>query len=156
MTRDLDEFDRRILAVLQKDNKTALRAIGERVHLSAASVQRRIARMERAGTIAANVAVVDPAHVGRELTIVVEVEVESERPDLIGKTRKALAAAAEVQQCYYVTGDVDFVLIVSVATMAEYEAFTQRVLIGSGNIKRFRTLVAMERTKVGLAVPLRR
>lgn len=153
MASDLDEFDRRILAVLQKDNRTPLRAIGELVHLSAAAVQRRIARMEREGTITANVAVVDPARLGRGLTLVVEVEVESERPDVIGNTRAALAAAPEVQQCYYVTGEVDFVLVVCVAAMADYDAFTQRVLIGGGNVRRFRTLVAMDRIKVGLAVP---
>ncbi len=75
----LDRFDLAILAILQKDNTTPQRAIGEAVALSAPAVQRRIKRMEESGVIRANVALVDPAAVGQPLTIFVEVQLESER-----------------------------------------------------------------------------
>lgn len=151
---NLDEFDLKILAILQRDNATPQREIGEAVNLSAPAVQRRIKRMEEAGVIAANVAVVDPDKVGRPITVIVEVEVESERVDLLDAAKAGFAAAVEVQQCYYVTGEADFVLIVTVATMAEYEALTRRLFFANPNIRRFRTLVAMDRVKAGLAVPL--
>lgn len=64
------------------------------------------------------------------------------------------AAAPEVQQCYYVTGDADFMLVIVVPTMADYEALTRRLFFDGGNVKRFRTLVVMDRVKVGLGVPL--
>ena len=67
----LDSFDRAILDILQRDNTTPQRAIGEAVNLSAPAVQRRIRRMEEEGVIQANVAVVDPHKVGRPLTIIV-------------------------------------------------------------------------------------
>ena len=56
-----------------------------------------------------------------------------------------------MQQCYYVTGDADFVLVVVVPDMAHYEALTQRLFFGNNNVKRFKTSVAMDRVKVGLA-----
>jgi Lrp/AsnC family leucine-responsive transcriptional regulator len=150
----LDSFDRAILDILQRDNTTPQRAIGEAVNLSAPAVQRRIRRMEEEGVIQANVAVVDPHKVGRPLTIVVSVELESERIDLIDATKKSFAAAPQIQQCYYVTGDADFMLVITVATMADYEEFTRRVFFGDNNIKRFRTFVAMDRVKTGSSVPL--
>lgn len=153
MIEPLDDFDRRILTLVQRNNKMPLREIGERVHMSAASVQRRIARMEREGVIAANVAVVDPASLDREVTVVVEVEVENERSDLLGKVRDLLAAAPEVQQCYYVTGDTDFVLVVTAKSVAEYNAFMNRMQLECANIKRYRSLIVMDRVKVGLDVP---
>ncbi|RYE30548.1 MAG: AsnC family transcriptional regulator, partial [Hyphomicrobiales bacterium] len=52
----LDAFDRAILAILQQDNTTPQRVVGERVNLSAPAVQRRIRRMEADGVIRANVA----------------------------------------------------------------------------------------------------
>ena len=150
----LDSFDLAILAILQQDNTTPQRHIGDAVSLSAPAVQRRIKRMEASGAIAANVAVVNPASVGQAITILVEVQVESERIDLIDAIKASFAASPNVQQCYYVTGDADFVLLVTVPTMADYEALTRRLFFDNTNIKRFRSLVVLDRVKVGLAVPL--
>lgn len=150
----LDGFDLRILEILQNDNKTSQRAIGDLVNLSAPAVQRRIKSMEGAGVITANVAVVDPSSVGQAITIVVEVNVESERIDLLDATKARFAAAPEVQQCYYVTGESDFILVVTVASMSHYESLTRRIFFGNDNIKRFRTLVVMDRVKVTLGVPI--
>ena len=151
---ELDGFDLRILDILQNDNTTPQREIGERVSLSAPAVQRRIKRMQETGVISANVAVIDPPRVGQAITIVVEVRVESERIDLLDATKARFAAAPEVQQCYYVTGDEDFVLIVTVASMAHYEALMRRLFFDNTNVKRFRTLVVMDRIKSTLKVPL--
>jgi len=151
---ELDAFDRAILRILQVDNALPQRTIGERVNLSAPAVQRRIRRMEASGVIRANVAVVDPAAVGRPLTIFVEVELASERTEQIDAVKRRFAAAPEVQQCYYVTGEADFVLLVTVESMAEYEALTRRLFFEDENVKRFRTFVAMDRVKSGLELPV--
>lgn len=150
----LDSFDLAILAILQQDNTTPQRIIGERVNLSAAAVHRRIRRMTAERVIVGNAASLDPARVGLPITIVVEVHIESERLDLFDAARTIFSNAPEVQQCYYVTGDADFILVVVVASMAEYEALTRRLFFENHNVKRFRTLVVMDRIKVGLAVPL--
>ncbi|MFG1420750.1 Lrp/AsnC family transcriptional regulator [Roseixanthobacter liquoris] len=153
---DLDAFDLAILTILQKDNTTPQRTIGERVNLSAAAVQRRIKRMRESGVIADDVTILNPARVGQPLTLVVEVVVESERIDLVDAAKANFVRCPEVQQCYYVTGDADFVLIVTVPTMADYEDLTRRLFFENSNIKRFRTLVVMDRVKAGLTVPLER
>ncbi|MGO4667421.1 Lrp/AsnC family transcriptional regulator [Bosea sp. 2RAB26] len=150
----LDSFDLAILRILQRDNTTPQRVIGEAVNLSAPAVQRRIKRMEETGVIQANVALVDPARLGQAITIFVEVELESERADLIDAAKQEFTAAPEVQQCYYVTGEADFVLVILVPSMAAYEALTRRLFFGNNNVRKFRTFVAMDRVKVGLAVPL--
>lgn len=150
----LDAFDRAILRILQQDNTTPQRLIGEQVNLSAAAVNRRIRRMQDEGVITGNAAILDPALVGRPITIVVEVNVESEQLDLLDATKQSFLADAEVQQCYYVTGDADFVLVVTVASMGDYEALTRRLFFGNRNVRRFRSLVVMDRIKAALAVPV--
>jgi DNA-binding Lrp family transcriptional regulator len=104
--------------------------------------------------IQANTAQLDPARLGRAITLIVEISVESERLDLLDATRARLAAAPEIQQCYYVTGESDFVLIVTVATMAEYQALTRRLFFADGNVKSFRTQVVMDRIKTGTRIPV--
>ena len=150
----LDAFDRRILEILQRDNTTPQRTIGEAVNLSAPSVQRRIKRMTEEGVIKANIAVLDPAAVGQAITIFVEIEVISETAEQIEAAKREFAASPEIQQCYYVTGEADFVLVIVVPSMADYEALTRRLFFGNNNVKRFRTFVAMDRIKVGLSVPV--
>jgi DNA-binding Lrp family transcriptional regulator len=153
-SNELDRFDLAILEILQRDNSVPQREIGAAVNLSAAAVQRRIQRMRESGVIVGNVAIIDPAKLGRAITILTEVVVESERIDLIESVRASLVASPEVQQCYYVTGEADFVVIFTVATMNEYEALTRRLFFMNHNVKRFRTLVVMDRAKVGLHVPI--
>lgn len=150
----LDEFDRAILRILQKDNTVPQREIGLAVNLSAPAVQRRIRRMEAAGVIRANAALVDPTKVGRPLTIIVEVAMDSEKLELLDAAKRTFAATPAVQQCYYVTGDADFVLVVTVPTMADYETLTRGLFSGNHNVRRFRTLVVMDRVKAIMDVPV--
>ncbi|GGX54465.1 hypothetical protein GCM10007385_23390 [Tateyamaria omphalii] len=103
--------------------------------------------MEKAGIIAAQTAQIDPKKVGLPLTIVVEVELRSETAGRIDDIKRSFLDAPEVQQCYYVTGVVDFVLIVIVGDMSEYEDLTQRLFFPNDNIRKFHTFVAMDRTK---------
>ena len=151
---ELDDFDWAILALLQQNNTIPQRSIGEAVHLSAASVQRRIRRLETSGIIQANQAVLNPDRVGQPLTLLVEITIESEQAALVDAAKASFAAAPEVQQCYYVTGEADFVLVVTTASMQAYEALTRRLFFDNPNVKRFRTLVVMDRVKVSLTVPL--
>ncbi len=110
--------------------------------------------MEATGTIVANVAIVDPSSVRREITVFVEVEMDSELGHMHDQAKRAFSEAPEVQQCYYVTGEVDFILIITVGTMSDYEALSRQLFFGNNNVKRFRSFIAMDRVKTGLSVPV--
>ncbi|MEP2639547.1 Lrp/AsnC family transcriptional regulator [Roseobacter sp.] len=150
----LDPFDLAILRILQKDNTVPQRVIGERVNLSAPSVQRRIKRLEASGIIAAQTATLDPAGFGPALTIVVQIELNVETGGAIDVVKQSFIDAPEIQQCYYVTGEADFVLIILVQDMSEYEALTQRLFFSNETIKKFKTFVTMDRTKVSLGIDI--
>ena len=148
----LDAFDLAILRILQRDNTTPQRAIGEAVNLSAPSVQRRIRRMEADGIIKQNVAVIAQDKVNLPLTIFVQVELVSETPDDIDRMKARFRDAPEVQQCFYVTGEADFMLVVVVDSMAAYEDFTRRAFFQDRNVRKFRTYVSMDAVKTGTAL----
>ena len=150
----LDDIDRAILRVLQRNARLTVEALGDLVGTSRASAQRRVQALRKSGAIATEIAVIDPRVVGAQMTFVVEVELERERVDLLDEFRRSMAALAEVQQCYYVTGHTDFVLIVVTDDMASYERFSRQVFTENPNIRRFHTNVVVDRVKVGLAVPV--
>lgn len=153
-TPDLDELDIAILACLQADARTIAETIGAKVGLSAAAVQRRIKRLRETGVIEREVAVLSPAALGLGMTFVVTVEMERENLAVLDAFRRQVLADDAVQQCYYVTGSADFVLIVTCSDMAAFEAFTRRMFFDNPNVRHFTTSVAMDRVKVGLALPL--
>ncbi len=151
---DLDKLDYEILRRLQDDSRTIAETIGAEVGLSAAAVQRRIKRLRHAGVISREVAVIDPPSVGVHMTFIVMVEMERERLEVLDAFRKQVLADSAVQQCYYVTGSADFILVVQCRDMGEFEAFTRRMFFDNGEVRHFTTSVAMDRVKVGLTVPL--
>ncbi|HRB71688.1 Lrp/AsnC family transcriptional regulator [Flavobacterium sp. WV_118_3] len=151
---NLDKFDLAILKVLQKDNLTPQRAIGENIGLSAAAVQRRIKRMRETGVISADITVVNREKVGRMITLFVAVKMESEKIELIDQTKNSFWSVPEVQQCYYVTGETDFILVIVTPSMHDYEKLTRRLFFSNPNIKSFSTSVALDIVKEGLEIPL--
>ncbi|KWK88816.1 AsnC family transcriptional regulator [Burkholderia ubonensis] len=154
MTTPLDAFDRKLLMEVQRDAQTPQNELGARVNLSSAAVNRRLRRLAEDGVIERYTAVVAPEKVGYALTIVVNVEMEREQIDQIDAMKRTFERCPQVQQCYYVTGEWDFVLILTVRDMDQYNALTRQLFFSNNNVKRFKTLVSMGRVKVGLDVPV--
>lgn len=151
---ELDSFDLAILRLLQDDNRLTSEAIGTQVGLSPTACQRRMKRLRAEGAIAKDCAVVSPELVGGRMTLIVTIVLERGRADIVDAFKRQVQAVPEIQQCYYVTGEHDFVLIVTARDIAEYERLTRRVFYGNPNIQKFNTIVAMERVKTSLAIPL--
>ena len=90
----------------------------------------------------------------RPLTIVVEVTSENERLDLLDEMKRRFMSCPQVQQCYYVTGETDFILIMNASDMDEYTFLTRQLFFEGGNVKSFRTCVSMEKVKTYGPIPL--
>ncbi|MDD1792828.1 Lrp/AsnC family transcriptional regulator [Enterovibrio makurazakiensis] len=150
----IDNFDRKILNIVQASNRATSDYIADQVGLSPAAVQRRLKRMREHKVIRSDVSVVDPKALGYAMTFVVQVTLERERVDLMHNFKKEMKANRSVQQCYYVTGSSDFILIVTAADMAGYDTFTREAFFDNANIKSFQTNVVMDPVKVGLSVPI--
>ncbi|VFR79631.1 Transcriptional regulator, AsnC family [plant metagenome] len=149
----VDNFDLALLQALQEDSDVPLRTLAERVNLSTASVQRRIQRLKKDGYVQATTAVLDPEKLGQVITLMVEVHADrTQSADLAAM--KAQFSGPEIQQCYYVTGDADFLLVLTVSSMTVFQALAQRLFHDNPNVKWFRTIVALERVKATLQVPL--
>jgi len=143
----LDDLDRRILKVLQRDNQISMSNLAEEVSSTTPTCVRRVKRLRKQGAILADVSVINPRLAGSRMTMIVQVEVERERPDLIEGFKRLILSCDEVSESYYVTGDVDFVLIVQVRDMEHYEKFIDKVFYSSKNVKQFKTFITIRRVK---------
>ncbi len=152
--RGMDRFDALILEALQQDARLTAEALSSHVGLSPDACRKRLARLRTSGVIEAEIAVLDPARVGRGLVLIVEVTLEQERKADLDRFKTRMRSAPEVMQCYYVTGNADFVLIVSVRDMTDFEAFTEEHFFAEENVLRFRTSAVMDRVKTSFAIPI--
>jgi len=150
----LDELDRKILAHYQRDTRISVEKLGAEVGLSAAAVHRRLKRLRDDGVIEAEIAVIAPAAVGLPLTCIVEIDLDREGTSELDGFAERMRGCPAVQQCFYVTGQFDFIAIVVVADMAAYDAFTRAYLLADANVKSFTTHVAFSRIKTGLALAI--
>lgn len=151
---ELDRADLALLNAVQKNNRLSSEELAKRVNLSATACQRRLKRLRDQGVIEADVSIVSPKAVGRRVTVVVLVSLERERADIIDRFKTAIRTTREVMIGYYVTGDADFLLIVTAKDMEDYEQFTRRFFYENTDIKGFKTMVVMDRVKAGFAFPI--
>ena len=150
----IDAFDLKILQIIQENNKITSEVLAKEVGLSSSACQRRINSKRKAGIIQKDVSIIDRNLIGRKITIVVQVLSDKEGIEYDDEFKKTMLKAPEVMQCYYVTGDYDYVLIATFKDMEEYEIFTKKYFLNNSNIKRFSSMVVMNRVKENLSVPL--
>jgi Lrp/AsnC family leucine-responsive transcriptional regulator len=151
---ELDAIDRRILKVLQKDNRLTNLELAARVRLSPPTCLRRVRRLRDEKVIVADIALLDPQLVGKNLFAFVEVVLERQSEALQTAFEKRMERAEEVMQCYMVSGHTDFMVVVQVADMDDYHRFVRRTFTNDANIRNFRTLFAMNRTKFRTEIKL--
>jgi Lrp/AsnC family leucine-responsive transcriptional regulator len=152
----LDRIDRKILTLFQSDTRRIAAEIGEKVGLSPAAVQRRLKRLRETRVIQKEIALLDPAIAGAPITCIVTVAmVAGATPrQQIDSFKRDMQKLVQVQQCYHVTGTMDFVLIITAAGMEDYAKFARAWFESNAAVARFDTHVVLERVKVGLEVPL--
>jgi len=151
--RAIDSFDLAILRMLQTDNKTPQRVIAEAVGLSAPAVQRRIAQLESSGVIEANTAVIAPESVGQGVTAIVEARLRDDRSAVMDRSKRYFASVPEIQQCYFVNGGVSFIIVMVARSLTEFESLIRKHFADYEDVKTYRTLIVLDRVKVGLGLP---
>lgn len=151
----LDRIDRHILSILQRDCSPTNLALAEEVGLSPPACLKRVKRLTESGLIARRVALLAPEKLGQWLHVVVEVQMERDRKDLYAAFLRRVQAAREVKQCYQVTGEADFVLIVVVPDMDAYDHFCDAVLYADSNLRKFRTMISRFRNKFDTSFDVR-
>lgn len=149
----MDEIDRKLLQLLQDDATLSIAQLAERVGLSATPCWKRIQKLEAKGIIARRVALVDPEKVGVGMAVFVEVEAGAHTPEWLERFSAGVAAMPEVMALYRMAGDIDYLLQVAIADMAEFDGFYKR-LIAIAPMKNVNSRFAMERIKYSTAFPL--
>ncbi|MEM1117083.1 MAG: Lrp/AsnC family transcriptional regulator [Bacteroidota bacterium] len=148
----LDDLDRALLRLVQRDNLRTHADLGAEIGLSASSVRRRLHALRKRGVIRADVSIVEPEATGIQAIVLVSFKTESLASDDAFRAR--MREAPEVTQCYAISGDMDYVLVVHAADLPSYEAWGKRVLMADAAIRRYDTYLVWSRIAFDTAIPV--
>ncbi|MGR3806610.1 Lrp/AsnC family transcriptional regulator [Pasteurella testudinis] len=151
---ELDKLDRQILNLLQSDATLPLKTVAEQVGSSVATCQRRIQQLQQQGVITKQVALVNPAAVGRSLSVFVTVVMEKQNTALQDAFLRSMKQEPDVMSCYEISGDYDYMLLVHARDMADYHHFTRRALTAENNVRDFKSQFVMNFNKVETKIML--
>lgn len=149
----LDEVDRKILSLLQRDASLSLDQIAERVGASKTPVWNRIRKLREAGVIRRQVAILDPEALGLEACFFVLIRTSEHDRDWAARFLKALRDRPEVIEAHRLAGDIDYILKVQVRNARAYDRFYQS-LISEVKIHNVTALLSMEEIKSSSALPI--
>jgi len=152
----MDEYDLRILKLVQSNSRMGAEKIAETVGLSTSAVQRRLKRLRDSRIIEREIAVLSPEGLGRKLIAIVEIVMQRDRPlsSPQEEFKRLMIETPEIMQCYHVTGEIDFIVILTATDMEEYETLTRKLFVDNAAVRGYKTHIVMKRVKFGLEVPI--
>jgi len=150
----MDNLDRKILRIVQRNCQLKAEAIAEEVGLSASAVQRRLRQLRQDRVITSEIAVVDMKQIGGGMTFIAGLEIERENYDALQRLRLWAGQDDSIQQLFYVTGSVDLIAIITARDVAEYDEIAARIMRENSQIRRINTNVVLKSIKSGLFVPV--
>ena len=130
----LDTTDTNILRILQKDAKKTAKEIAQKLNLTSSPIYERIRRLEKIGYIKKYVAILDKKLINRSVTTICQVSMRYHNEEFIEKFEKQIQNLEEVQECYHMAGQVDFILKINTEDLEAYHNFVKYKLSKIENI----------------------
>jgi DNA-binding Lrp family transcriptional regulator len=154
----LDSTDLRILDQLQRDASLSNQSLAEMAHISPPTCLRRVKRLQEAGLIERQIAVLSlekmAASLGHGLTAITEITLDRQGAEELGAFEARAVEDDAVQQCYRVSPGPDFVLVVHVSDMPAYLALAQRLFTSDANVRNVKAFFSVKRAKFEPKLPL--
>lgn len=154
---EFDAIDLRLLDALQSDASLSNQDLAAKVAVSPATCLRRVKRLVDAGVVERRVAILSPDKLGAGLQALLEITLDRQGAEHLDAFEARAVQEAAVQQCWRVSPGPDFVLVVQVADMPAYQAFTQRLLTQDANVRNIKAFFSVKRakfdTRIGLPSP---
>ena len=151
---NLNRIDRHILRVLQQDGRITYYELASRVGLTTTPCIERVRKLEREGVLQGFTALVDPTALGAGLVVFVQISLQRTSKEVFEEFKEAAQRLPEVQECYLVSGNFDYLIKARVADMNAYRIFLGDTLLSLPGVQDSTSYVVMETVKETLQIPV--
>lgn len=145
--KQIDAIDKEILQILQSDCRITAKEIATRLGMSKTPVYERIKKLEAQGFITKYVALTDPKKAGKGLIIYLSVLLDRHNKESVDEFVTKVGALKEINEVYYVSGNIDFLLKVFIKDMDDYHRFITEDFSNIRNMSRFYSSFVLETSK---------
>lgn len=149
----LDELDRKLLGLMQRDATLTVAELSEQVGLSTTPCWKRIKRLEDEGYVERKVAILNRARVGLPVTVFVSIRTSQHDEKWLNDFASAVSRMPEVVELYRMSGEVDYLMKVVTSDIEGYDRFYKR-LIKAVKLSDVASTFAMEQIKYSTEMPL--
>ena len=148
----LDERDRKILGLLQRDGSIAVSVLAEQVALSVSACSRRIQRLEEEGYIERRIAVLNRPLMGLPTTVFALIKTAHHADEWIERFKRVIADIPEIVEAHRLTGSYDYIVKLVLPSVEHYDVIYKQIV---RRIELFdvSASISMERMKEGLELP---
>jgi Lrp/AsnC family leucine-responsive transcriptional regulator len=150
----LDSYDISLLAALQQDAYATHQQIGDRVHLSASQVSRRVQRLQAAGLIRRYVALLEPQALGLGVRAMSYVTLTRHGGDEGTAFEREIGSIPEVLECYSVAGESDYMLHIVCADLGVLSEQVLRRITRIQGVGHIRSNIVLNCIKSSTELPL--
>lgn len=147
MTVDLDDFDRKIIAILRADGRITVTDLAQKVGLSKTPCQVRLKRLVDSGVIRGFTARVDSAMLGMDHVAFAEVKLSDTREEALREFNAGVQRILEVEECHMIASSFDYLLKVRTADIRRYRMVLGEKISSLPHVASTSTFVAMETVK---------
>tara|TARA_Y200000002_G_scaffold366134_1_gene356767 strand:+ start:57 stop:542 length:486 start_codon:yes stop_codon:yes gene_type:complete len=151
---ELSLMDKKILRELQKKGRITFAELANRVGLSTSPCLERVKKMEREGVISGYTALLNPKYLKAGLVVFVQIRLARTSQDIFEEFKIAAATLDEVQECYLVSGNFDYLIKARVEDMDAYRKFLGETLLTLPGVLESTSYVVMEQVKETMNVPI--
>ena len=144
----MDLVDRNILKCLRENARLSATELSKKVSLSVAAVIERIHKMEASGIIKQYTLILNQQKLGNDVSVLMEVSLE--HPKYYEGFIEKMKQLEDVESCYYVTGDYDFMLKINTHSSTTLE-YLHRTIKGINGVSGTKTFFVLKEIKNSLA-----
>lgn len=144
---DLDDFDRKIVAVLMADGRITVTDLAQRVGLSKTPCQVRLRKLVDGGVIRGFRAIVDPARLGLDHVAFTEIKLSDTREKALEEFNAGVRRIPEIEECHMIASSFDYLLKVRTSDIRRYRIVLGERITSLPHVASTSTYVAMETIK---------
>jgi len=146
--KQFDEIDMKLLNLIQDNSRITIKNLSEKLFLSTTPIYERIKKLEKAGLIKQYITLLDPNKIDRKLVVFISINLTSHTKEVVEGFEEAVDKLDEVSECYYVSGNFDFLLKVYCKDMEAYHDFLTDKLSVIDNISQFYSSFVLTNSKL--------
>ncbi|WP_407048157.1 Lrp/AsnC family transcriptional regulator [Methyloraptor flagellatus] len=150
----LDDRDRQILNELQNDGRLSNADLAERVNLSPSACLRRVNLLLESGIVAGTHLVLDEKVAGFAGTAYVFLTLAEQGAEIFQAFETRVRAVPQIQECYLVAGQTDYMIRVVFADMADLERLHAEVISRLPGVVQIRSALALRTVKRTTKLPI--